>query len=103
MAAGTQPLGQVNGALGQTIGNMLDGKKSAIGIIGAVLTSVLQSTGPDLPLSKIIPLITSSTGLGSVAMPLFVALTAWGFLGKMEKWSQGATPTAQPPSESWTK
>ena len=82
----------MNGALGQTIGNLLDGKKSAIGIIGALLTSILESTGPDMPLSKIIPLVTSSTGLGSVAMPIFLALSAWGVLGKMEKWSQGTAP-----------
>jgi len=85
---GQQVLGQVNGALGQTIGNLLDGKKSAIGIIGAALTAVLQSTGPSVSLSSIIPLLGSTTGLGSVAMPIFLAITAWGVLGKLEKWAQ---------------
>ena len=37
-----QPLGQVNGALGQTIGNLLDGKKTAIGLLGAVATPLLS-------------------------------------------------------------
>jgi hypothetical protein len=97
-AAAAQPkLGQVNGALGQTIGNLLDGKKSAIGIVGALATSVLQSVGPDVPLSQIIPAIGSSVGLGSIAMPLFLALSAWGVLGKMEKWAQGTAPPPQPP------
>src|SRR5262249_1446747 len=36
---GPPPLGQVNGALGQTIGNLLNGKKTAIGVIGALATS----------------------------------------------------------------
>jgi hypothetical protein len=90
----TRKLGQVNGALGQTIGNLLDGKKSAIGIIGALVTAILQSVGPDVPLDKIIPIIGSSAGLGSVAMPLFLALSAWGVLGKLEKWAE-ASP--QPP------
>ncbi len=39
IVGGTGKLGPVNGALGQTIGNLLDGKKSAIGIIGGVITA----------------------------------------------------------------
>jgi len=39
----SQPLGQVNGALGETIGNLLDGKKTAIGAIGSLLTAWLSS------------------------------------------------------------
>jgi hypothetical protein len=98
VANAVQPkLGQVNGALGQTIGNLLDGKKSAIGIIGALATSILQTVGPDVPLSQIIPALGSSAGLGSIAMPLFLATGAWGALGKMEKWAQGTTPP-QPPA-----
>jgi hypothetical protein len=26
------------------------------------------------------------------ALPIFLAMTAWGFLGKLEKWSQAALP-----------
>jgi hypothetical protein len=87
------PLGQVNGALGQTIGNLLNGNKSAIGIIGSLATAILQSAGPNVPLSTILPFVTSSAGLGSVAMPLFLAMTAWGVLGKLEKWSQPPPPS----------
>lgn len=87
----TQRLGQVNGALGQTIGNMLDGKKTALGVVGALATAILQNAGPAVPLDKVIPILGSSAGLGSVAMPLFLALSAWGVLGKMEKWT-GVSP-----------
>jgi hypothetical protein len=98
------PLGQVNGALGQTIGNLLNGNKSAIGIIGALITGVLQSAGSDVTISKVLPFITtaaaSSTGIGTAIMPIFLALAAWGVLGKFEKWFQAApspTPSSTPP------
>jgi peptidoglycan hydrolase-like protein with peptidoglycan-binding domain len=42
------PLGQVNGALGETIGNLLNGNKTAIGVIGSMLTAWLSSV-PALP------------------------------------------------------
>lgn len=83
-AQGGGGLGQVNGALGQTIGNLLDGKKSAIGIIGAMVTAVLQGVGPGL--STPVPLVGNFTGLGNAAMPIFLAVAAWGLLGKLEKW-----------------
>lgn len=82
---GVPKLGPVNGALGQTVGNLLDGKKSAIGIGGAILTSVLQAAAPALPAA-----LTGLVGafpLGQIALPLFLGMTAWGALGKVEKWS----------------
>lgn len=95
----SQALGQVNGALGETIGSMLDGKKTAIGTIGALLTAWLSSV-PALPpgttpsgLLGLIQLIAGSApGLSGFTMPLFFAVTAWGVLGKLEKWAQGTTP-----------
>jgi len=95
----SQALGQVNGALGQTIGSMLDGKKTAIGAIGALLTAWLSSV-PALPpgttpsgLFGLIQQIAGSVpGLSGFTMPLFLALTAWGVLGKLEKWAQGPAP-----------
>ncbi|WP_129268008.1 hypothetical protein [Bradyrhizobium betae] len=77
-------LGQVNGALGQTIGNLFDGKKSAIGIIGAVLTTVLQQVGPHLDTA--VPLFGNFAELGQAALPVFLGTSAWGILGKFEKW-----------------
>jgi lysozyme family protein/peptidoglycan hydrolase-like protein with peptidoglycan-binding domain len=98
------PLGQVDGALGETIGNMLNGKKAAIGAIGSLLTAWLSNV-PALPagttpsgLLGLIQLIAGSVpGLSGFTMPLFLALTAWGVLGKLEKWAQG---TAPPPTSA---
>jgi hypothetical protein len=84
----------VNGALGQTIGNMLDGKKTAIGIAGAMLTAILQNVGPTISMSSILPFLSTAQGgagtigLGTVAMPFFFAVAAWGLTGKFEKWLQ---------------
>ncbi|MDR3466043.1 MAG: hypothetical protein P4M07_08880 [Xanthobacteraceae bacterium] len=91
--AGSQ-LGPVNGALGQTIGNLLNGRKSAIGIIGAVLTAILQSVSQN-PQSFLAPLAAAVPGLGGIILPIFLGLTAWGTLGKLEKWAQ-----PQPPARS---
>lgn len=87
-----KPMGQVNGALGETIGNLLDGKKTAIGTIGALVTSVL-SASPGLSTS-----IASAVGLGAatpvapIILPIFLVLAGWGVLGKIEKWAQGTAP-----------
>jgi hypothetical protein len=89
-STGQNVLGQVNGALGQTIGSLLDGKKSAIGILGATATAVLQAAGPTLAGS--VPVVGTWAGLGSAAMPIFLAMAAWGALGKLEKWTQGSPP-----------
>jgi hypothetical protein len=97
------PLGQVNGALGQTIGSVLNGKKTAIGVIGSLLTAWLSSV-PALPAGAtpsgivgLLQLIAGSVpGLSGFTMPLFLALTAWGALGKIEKWAQGTAPPPTP-------
>jgi hypothetical protein len=89
-SGGPPPLGQVNGALGSTIGNLLNGKKTAIGVIGSVLTSVLSQVPAGTGLGQVLGLLTPAAGLSGFALPIFLAFTAWGALGKMEKWSQGA-------------
>jgi hypothetical protein len=94
-----QPLGQVNGALGETIGNLLNGNKTAIGLIGTLLTGWLSNV-PALPagasasgLLGLLQLIAGAVpGLSGFTMPLFLVLTAWGVLGKLEKWAQGTAP-----------
>ncbi|MDX8501918.1 peptidoglycan-binding protein [Mesorhizobium sp. VK4C] len=83
------PLGQVNGALGQTVGQLLDGKKSAIGIIGAVLTQLLAHVPAGTGLGQVLTLLTPAAGLSPYTMPIFLGLAAWGVLGKLEKWAQG--------------
>jgi lysozyme family protein/peptidoglycan hydrolase-like protein with peptidoglycan-binding domain len=97
---GKSPLGQVNGALGETIGNLLNGKKTAIGIGGSLITSLLAaiSSSPNAGgLAGLLGTIASSVpGLSQFALPIFLAMTAWGVLGKFEKWSQGTAPPAKP-------
>ena len=92
--AGLPKLGQVNGALGQTIGNLLDGKKTAIGVTGALLTSLLTeaSSGTGGFANALTQLASGVPGLSGYAMPIFLALSAWGVLGKLEKWAQAAPP-----------
>jgi peptidoglycan L-alanyl-D-glutamate endopeptidase CwlK len=95
-----QVLGQVNGALGDTIGNLLNGKKTAIGILGTLLTAWLSKvplTASGTGLVSVLSMIASSVpGLSGFTMPLFLALSAWGVLGKLEKWAQGTAPPPQP-------
>ena len=85
---GIPPLDQVNGALGETIGTMLNGKKTAIGTIGALLTTLLtQAPQLSTALGGIIGL-GAATPVAPVVLPIFLALTGWGVLGKLEKWTQ---------------
>ena len=98
---GKPVLGQVNGALGETIGKLLDGKKTAIGLGGSVLTALLSSVTASPNAGGIAGLlrtiVSAVPGLRQFAMPISLALTVWGVLGKMEKWAQG---TAPPPKQT---
>ena len=86
-------LGTVNGALGQTIGHLLNGKKSALGIIGAVATQILAQVPATTGLGAVLAQLTPAFGLSPFTMPIFLGLTAWGVLGKFEKWTgAGAKP-----------
>lgn len=98
---GNKPvLGQVNGALGETIGKMLDGKKTALGIGGSLITALLSAVtaSPNAGgLAGLLGTIASAVpGLSQFALPITLALTAWGVLGKLEKWAQGTAPPPQP-------
>jgi hypothetical protein len=81
---GAAPLGPVNGALGQTIGRLLNGRKSLLGILGAVATGLIGAApaGGALDLAKIVPMLAGTNGY---FLPVFLGLAAWGALGKMEK------------------
>ncbi len=85
---GKPVLGQVNGALGETIGKLLDGKKTALGLGGSVLTALLSSVTASPSAGGIAGLlgtiVSAVPGLGQFAMPISLALTAWGVLGKLE-------------------
>lgn len=96
----------VNGAFGKGIGHALDGRKTAIGIIGMLATTILPIFFPQLaPVAAVAgPLLdgvatTASAagaavppeaGLGrelvTAAFPIFAAITGWGTMGKIEKW-----------------
>jgi lysozyme family protein/peptidoglycan hydrolase-like protein with peptidoglycan-binding domain len=93
---GKPVLGQVNGALGDTIGKLLDGKKTALGIGGSLITALLSSVTASPNAGGIAGLlgtiVSAVPGLGQFAMPISLALTAWGVLGKLEKWAQGTAP-----------
>ena len=93
-------LGQVNGALGDTIGNLLNGKKTALGIGGSLITALLSAVtaSPNAGgLAGLLGTIASAVpGLSQFALPISLALTAWGVLGKMEKWAQGTAPPPKP-------
>jgi uncharacterized protein (TIGR02594 family) len=91
-AGGALPLGQVNGALGETIGKLLNGKKSAIGIIGALATTLLSQVPAASGLGQVLALLTPTGGLSQFTLPTFIAIAAWGALGKLEKWAQGTAP-----------
>jgi len=97
---GKPPLGQVNGALGETIGNLLNGKKAAIGIGGSLITSLLAAVSSSPNAGGLAGLFgtiaTSVPGLSQFTLPIFLAMTAWGVLGKMEKWGQGTAPPPKP-------
>jgi hypothetical protein len=92
------PLGQVNGALGQTIGNLLNGKKTALGLLGAVATPLLTQASTTTALAPVLAMLTPAAGLAPFALPVFLGLTAWGALGKMEKWAQGTAPPPRMPT-----
>lgn len=76
------PLGQVNGALGEGIGELINGKKTAIGTIGSLLVSLLPV------ITQFVPSLAGVSAAGPVALPIFLALAGWGVLGKFEKWTQ---------------
>ncbi|MEM6462235.1 MAG: glycosyl hydrolase 108 family protein [Pseudomonadota bacterium] len=111
-----QTLTPVNNALGPALGKLLDGRKTALGSIGLLATTILPVFFPQLaPIASIISAVgsaidpgaftgattdpaaaagsaaTASQIIGSkimaVVQPLFALLTGWGVLGKLEKWS----------------
>lgn len=93
-------LGEVNGALGETIGQLLNGRKTAIGIVGLLMTELLTwlTTSPGAPgLGGLLGAIAKQMpGLGQFSYPIFLAFFVWGVLGKLEKWSQEIASSVKP-------
>ncbi|WP_306257648.1 lysozyme [Pararhizobium sp. IMCC21322] len=89
---GAKKLTPINGVLGQTVGKLLNGKKTGIGLIGLVATSLVSIFAPELNLVgnaaqtavEVAPTVFSKAS--DAATTLFGGTFAWGVLGKVEKW-----------------
>jgi len=85
-------LTNVNNALGQTVGKVLDGKKTGLGILGTLAAFLLGGTSGDPTLnvtnagSVLGPLLGAVGGASPVILPITIALMGWGLLGKIDKW-----------------
>lgn len=83
-------LGPVNNLLGGSIGRLLNGKKTAIGLLGGVLTAILSQLQTGGGFAAASGIGSQVVGLSPYLLPVFLGLAAWGVLGKVEKWVQGA-------------
>ncbi len=92
-----QHLTPVNRALGDTIGKALNGKKTVIGIAGLLVSMFLPQLAPLTTfLTNAAPVDgalidpgTAKIAVGALQeklMPLASIITAWGGLGKIDKW-----------------
>jgi peptidoglycan L-alanyl-D-glutamate endopeptidase CwlK len=82
------PLTKVNGAFGAAIGRVLNGRKTAIGIVGTVLAGLIPE------LQHLAPGVVSpdaADATSNVVYPLALGMTGWGILGKFEKWAAAAS------------
>lgn len=82
----------VNAMLGESVGKVLDGRKTAIGVIGSLVayflggvtgtpTEITDSAG-----SVLGPLLGAIGSSSPYILPLTAATTLWGILGKVDKW-----------------
>jgi peptidoglycan L-alanyl-D-glutamate endopeptidase CwlK len=76
----------VNNAFGEFFGKLLNGRKTGIGIIGTLLASLLGQAPDGLGGSVIGPLLGALKFSTPTVLPIMLALTAWGLLGKVDKW-----------------
>lgn len=92
-ASGLTP---VNSALGETLGKLLNGKKTVLGVILMLVSIFLPQFGPIISaITGVAGAVTEgaspATGgpagtIQSILMPLSALLTGWGALGKIDKW-----------------
>jgi peptidoglycan LD-endopeptidase CwlK len=87
----TAGLGPVNGALGTGIGELLNGRKTAIGIFGSLLTYLAGNSSANSVFAKVGSMLSEAipavSGLSEPMLPIFLAMTLWGVLGKMENYT----------------
>ncbi len=74
----------VNSALGQTVGKILDGKKTVLGTVGMLATTVLPAVAKFIP--GLAPAAAAVEAAAPVVVPIASALAGWGVLGKIDKW-----------------
>ncbi len=74
----------VNAALGQTVGKALDGKKTVLGTIGMLATTMLPAAAKFIP--GLAPVVGAVEAAAPVIVPIASALAGWGVLGKIDKW-----------------
>ncbi|WP_150007939.1 glycoside hydrolase family 108 protein, partial [Tateyamaria sp. syn59] len=82
------PLTPVNAALGETIGKLLNGKKSVIGIVGLILTSVVPAVFPEgggVIDPVFVQQLEQNPDIQTILFTLLSIFTGWGFLGKIDK------------------
>ena len=106
IAAQYPELTPINAALGQLLGRLLNGKKTIIGIVGAILATIgtnaaTPGAGGQDVLAPIVNAVLTALpvlkGTGGLLQPLFIALAAWGMMGKLEKrlaYGVPSTPSA---------
>lgn len=92
------PLTTVNAALGETLGRLLNGRKTAIGILGSVVAPLIERFAAPLGLLT----QPNADATAQAIAPVALGALVWGLLGKAEKWTAagiGATPVkpADPP------
>jgi hypothetical protein len=88
-------IGPVNGWLGQTIGGLLNGRKTALGLVGLLATVILPEIAPEITKPILESLGTAGGGINPdsdqaakgqlILQWIFGALTTWGVAGKVEK------------------
>ncbi|TGD62190.1 hypothetical protein EYC08_16705 [Tabrizicola sp. WMC-M-20] len=76
---GKVPLTPINSALGETVGNALNGKKSVSGIVGLVLTMLLPKIGVS---GQAVQFLVDNQ---DILVTAFSLLTGWGLFGKLDK------------------
>lgn len=102
LAVTNDNLTPINGWLGKWVGNLLNGKKTGLGIAGLAAVYILPTLFPGLaPIQAIFQALgaTSEQLVGAkdiaadpintgqnLLTPIFTALGGWGILGKIEKW-----------------
>ena len=79
----------INRALGAPIGRLLNGRKTALGVTGLIVSAFLPQLAPFITVLSNIPGTDGAVTTGNVQgilTPLAGVLAGWGGLGKIDKW-----------------